>query len=326
MITRELGLTDQLGEVWVWACRQIDRIGTGRILTCWKIHFICISKVKSDRSNFQPFGPKVFMPCRPTRCSIRGSKCEKSLLETDRSWTIAICWRDPFRDGAAPAWRIAILFPFRSIHVWHLGVAGISSDRLWHFYRVLKMAGTSINVFRSFQTDTWHGVRKMDERRTFKSWQKNILDGNRQPLILLPLGAKATWWRRSCYLFSHDLRQNAGTEYCVMWEKLQWRSTDILLRCLNRAPGLILSMPRVMVFDLWGITTKWHWSLWSGGNVCGSCIQGHTHGTISSCACWMLQIGGLFSMCCARRFRWTKTSLDVGADCEGTCCRFYYVS
>ena len=48
----ELGLTDHLGEVSAWAYTRIDRIGTGRILTCWKIHSLFISKVKSEGSIF----------------------------------------------------------------------------------------------------------------------------------------------------------------------------------------------------------------------------------------------------------------------------------
>ena len=55
------------------------------------------------------------MPRRPTRCFIWGNKYAKPWLEADRSWTNHICRRDPFRVGAAPTERIAVLFPFRSI-------------------------------------------------------------------------------------------------------------------------------------------------------------------------------------------------------------------
>ncbi len=186
------------------------------------------------------------MPCRPTRCSIRGSKCEKSWLEADRSWTIAICWRDPFRDGAAPAWRIAILFPFRSISCRHLGVGRNFLGSALALLSGLENGGNADQRFQELSDRylIWWSQNGRTAHIQKLTNLKNILDGNRQPLILLPFGTRATWWRRSCCLSSHDLRQNAGTGCCVMWEKLQWRSTDILLWCLNRAPGLILSRPR----------------------------------------------------------------------------------
>ena len=130
--------------------RQSHDISCGRIILCttWRCWRFCsqeevlgslpgnnrglalVGKVRKLATIFQQciearrFGgwqsPSLWrymplMPCRPTRFSIRGGKYQKSTLEADRSWTMAIWWRDPFRDCAAPDWRIAILFPLRSI-------------------------------------------------------------------------------------------------------------------------------------------------------------------------------------------------------------------
>ena len=198
------------------------------------------------------------------------------------------------------------------------------------------MVGTSIYVFQQL-SDKYLDVvfGKMDERRTFKSWQREHLGW--QATTSYPT---AGWHKgdltTSLMLFCFSPRfwgRTLGTGCCVMSEKLQWAiNRYINFDVLNLVPGL--SQSRAHGGDeSWSsiseaFTTKMAMeSFGAGGNACGSCIKKYTHYITSS---WHMQgrcrSRGLFlnvlctSVSNGRRFHWTWEPIVAARRF-----RFYYV-